>query len=108
MNENVRPAGSVVNVRELAARVPAHPSPLINAPPDYDEVAGTADFLVDCVLDALDPPRDFTQEEMLQTVQTTFNTHVGSLMHRRGLSREDAIRQACEVVERALQGAQRR
>lgn len=107
MNELTVPAGPGVDgaqlARQLAAQVPEHPRPMGGVPPGSDPVPGIRSDLVEFVLSMLEG-----DAEIREFVQSAFSVYVAELMLRRGLSRDEAIAQASEIVEQTVQEAQRR
>lgn len=83
---------------QLVAMLPATPAPMQRVAPGRDYVEVTRGDLADFVTTFfVEGNRDID----LDVIFTVFSVHVGELMHRRGLDRAEAIRQASEVVRQA-------
>lgn len=93
-------AGPIIDVQELAAAVPAHLA-APTAPSGRSQLEWSRHFLEDAVRIALNS-RDADQMEALHS---QFTDYVAALVHISGMTREEAVRSACEVVEQTLGGA---
>jgi hypothetical protein len=98
---------AVVDVRRLAAEVPATVPPFLiggEPPRSKDDLHAVRIFLLADMEHVMEEPDNIKAREFLQYM---FNKYVSGLMHERGLTRLEAILQACDDVEGMKEEARR-